>query len=160
MADEETPTPAVAVAVAEPAEPAAPETPMAEAAAAHAARADAAASSAAEAAIVTAGLAEAAAAERIASFEERLDQCQANVGGLADRLEGLALQTDNSSNEMRTQLSQILTRLETPPEPALTSPPISPDDVTPQTPESPAEDHQAQSQPEPEEPRRKAHRWI
>jgi hypothetical protein len=157
--DEEHPAPAVAVAVAEPAEPeAAPETPMAEAAAAHAERADAAASHAAEAAIVTAGLAEAAAAERIATFEERLDQCQTNVGGLADRVEALAALQDSFSSETSNQLSQILERLAPPPEP-LTSPPTSRDDATPPNPNG--EPHQAESQPEPAPAERKrAHRWI
>lgn len=151
--------PAVAVAVAEPAE-AEPEAapPMAEAAAAHAIAADAAATHAAEAAVATAALAEAGAARTIADFEEELGQCRAENAALGLRLDAesasRADQLAALESGLRGQLSSILERLERPAEPSLTNPPPSPSE-----PEShPAPNPAAPSEPEP--PRRKAHRWI
>lgn len=121
-----------------------------------AARAAASATQATEAAAAALALAQVQAANvteaasvEIASYEERLNQCQEQIESLNSQAQAHQGAMAAQLEAMRTEFSSILKRLEPPPEPSPESPPSTPSEAT--KPEAAAE---------PEAPRRKAHRWI
>jgi chromosome segregation ATPase len=123
-------------------------------------RAAAAANHAAEAAAHAIGMAEAesartveAAATEIASYEERLSQCLAEIQTLTQSQSDLRNALDRDRQTTATALTEAMAAIssiqqarESAPE-SLRSPPSEPDQEGPQT------------EPEPSPPRR-AHRWI
>jgi hypothetical protein len=128
-----------------------------------ASQAEASAAAAAESAIVaatvaagTAAVAEQEAAATVASYEERLAECQDTGTQLRNDLaSGLsALRSETAA--LRETLSLIQTRLEPSPEPNPPNPAAAPASE----PVPPPEETAPASEPEPVKPRRKAHHWI
>jgi hypothetical protein len=129
-----------------------------------ASRAEASAEAAAESAIVaatvaagTAAVAEQEAASTIASYEERLGVCQAELTSVTQSQAALSGEVASLRTEMAAMAesqSLILSKLAPEPEPNPENPP-EPEPVA----EPPAAEEPA-PEPEPVKERRRAHRWI
>ena len=104
----------------------------------------------------------------VASYEERLNECQQQMHSLHTSLEQEKEWRDSALNALQTQqaemaasLSLIQSALETEPATPVNQPEAVPEEVTtPEKTDQPSADDKPAAEPEPVKERRRAHRWI